>query len=96
VTIFSIGHSNRSIQAFIELLRQHNIQILIDVRSSPYSRYVPHFNSTALAPAVERADIKYMFMGKDLGGRPEREDFYDENDHVLYNRVAESAIFCKG
>ena len=96
VTIFSIGHSNQSIQAFIELLRQHNIQTLIDVRSSPYSRYVPHFNSTTLASAVEQADIKYLFMGKDLGGRPEGDEFYDENDHVLYNRVAESPYFLKG
>ena len=96
MTIFSIGHSNRSIQAFIKLLQQHNIEILIDVRSSPYSRYVPHFNSTALASAIEQADIKYLFMGKDLGGRPERDEFYDENDHVLYNRVAESAYFLRG
>lgn len=96
VIIFSIGHSNQSIQAFIELLRQHNIQILIDVRSSPYSRYVPHFNSTALASAIEQADIKYLFMGKDLGGRPEGDEFYDKNDHVLYNRVAESAFFLTG
>ncbi len=96
VTIFSIGHSNQSIQAFIELLRQHNIQILIDVRSSPYSKYVPHFNSTTLASVVEQAGIKYLFMAKDLGGRPEEDEFYDNNDHVLYNRVAESPLFLRG
>lgn len=78
VTIFSIGHSNKSMQAFIELLRQHHIQILIDVRSSPYSKYVPHFNSATLASAIEQADIKYLFMGKVLGGRPEEDEFYDK------------------
>ncbi len=45
VTVYSIGHSNQSVKAFLELLRTHGIQILIDVRSSPYSKYVPHFNS---------------------------------------------------
>src|SRR5438876_269392 len=68
MTIFSIGHSNRSIQAFIKLLQQHNIEILIDVRSSPYSRYVPHFNSTALASAIEQSERKYP-MGNHSGTR---------------------------
>jgi hypothetical protein len=48
------------------LLEQHEIQVLVDVRSSPYSKHVPHFNSTPLAIAVKQADIKYLFMGKEL------------------------------
>jgi len=43
VTIFSIGHSNQPLEAFLSLLQQHSIQVLVDVRSSPYSKYVPHF-----------------------------------------------------
>ncbi len=52
VVLFSIGHSNQSIEAFLELLRQHELQVLIDVRSSPYSKYVPHFNSAFLISAL--------------------------------------------
>ena len=95
-TIFSIGHSNQSIETFLALLRQHEIQILIDVRSSPYSKYVPHFNSTKLAVAVEQANIEYKFMGEELGGRPDGDEFYDAENHVLYKRVAESPLFLKG
>jgi uncharacterized protein (DUF488 family) len=96
VTIYSIGHSNQPIEAFIELLNKHSIQVLVDVRSHPYSRYVPHFNGPEVANAVRHSKITYLFMGKELGGRPEGEKFYDAEDHVIYSRVAESPLFLKG
>jgi len=96
LTIFSIGHSNQSIEAFLALLQQHQIQVLVDVRSSPYSKYVPQFNSAALAVAVRQVGLKYMFMGKELGGRPDGDEFYDVDGHVLYNRVAEASFFLDG
>ena len=96
VTIYSIGHSNQPIKAFIELLTKHGIQTLIDVRSHPYSRYVPHFNGPELAKAVGHSKITYLFMGKELGGRPDGDEFYDAEDHVIYSRVAESPLFLKG
>jgi uncharacterized protein (DUF488 family) len=96
LTIFSIGHSNQSIEAFLTLLQQHQIQVLVDVRSSPYSRFVPQFNSTPLAVAVRQVGIKYLFMGKELGGRPDGAEFYDADGHVLYNRVAEASFFLDG
>jgi uncharacterized protein (DUF488 family) len=96
LTIFSIGHSNQSIEAFLALLRQYQIQVLVDVRSSPYSRYVPQFNSVPLAVAVRQVGIRYMFMGKELGGRPDGGEFYDTDGHVLYNRVAEASFFLDG
>jgi uncharacterized protein (DUF488 family) len=96
VTIFSIGHSNQPVEAFLALLQQHAIQVLVDVRSRPYSRYVAHFNGTALAAAIRKVGIKYMFMGKELGGRPDGEEFYDAEGHVLYNRVSRAPFFLAG
>jgi len=83
-------------EAFLELLNKHSVQALIDVRSHPYSRYVPHFNSPELAHAAGHVNIQYLFMGKELGGRPDGEEFYDADDHVMYSRVAESPLFLKG
>src|SRR5712692_1311048 len=83
LTIFSLGHSNQSMETFFALLRQHEIEVLVDVRSSPYSKYVPHFNSNALAAAAEQAEIKYIFMGQELGGRPDEDEFYDINGDVF-------------
>lgn len=96
VTIYSIGHSNQPIEAFLGLLNKHGIQVLVDIRSHPYSRYVPHFNSPELANDVGQANISYLFMGKELGGRPDGEEFYDAEDHVIYSLVAQSPLFLKG
>ncbi len=96
VTVYSIGHSNQSIKAFLELLRTHGVQVLIDIRSSPYSKYVPHFNGSALATTVPQDNIKYLFMGEELGGRPDGDEFYDAEHHVLYGHVAASAVFLAG
>jgi uncharacterized protein (DUF488 family) len=96
VTIYSIGHSNQPMEAFLELLNKHRVQALIDVRSHPYSRFVPHFNSPELAHAARHVNIECLLMGKELGGRPDGEEFYDADNHVMYNRVAESPFFLKG
>jgi uncharacterized protein (DUF488 family) len=96
VTIYSIGHSNQPLEAFLELLHKHNVQTLIDIRSHPYSRYVPHFNSPELGNSVRHSNIEYLLMGKELGGRPDGEEFYDADNHVMYSRVAESPLFLKG
>lgn len=96
ITIFSIGHSNQSVEDLLALLQQHAIQVVADVRSSPYSKYVSHFNSVPLAIAIKQTGIKYIFMGKELGGRPDGDEFYAADGRVLYNRVARSALFLDG
>jgi uncharacterized protein (DUF488 family) len=71
--IYTIGHSNHELDAFLALLQQHGIQRVVDVRSSPYSRYVPHANRENLARALEAAGIAYRWEGERLGGKPEGE-----------------------
>jgi len=67
--LFTIGHSNHSIENFLSLLRQHHIRAVVDVRSAPYSRYSPHFCRDALKEHVRGAGIDYYWAGKELGGR---------------------------
>jgi uncharacterized protein (DUF488 family) len=96
LTVYTVGHSNQTRERFIALLQRHGIQTLVDVRSSPYSRYVPHFNRLDLEDAVERAGIRYLYLGDELGGRPPTDDYYDAEDHVLYGRVATALFFLRG
>jgi uncharacterized protein (DUF488 family) len=70
-TIYTIGHSNHEVDEFLALLLQHDIRMVVDVRSSPYSRYVPHANRETLARALQDASIGYRWMGDRLGGMPE-------------------------
>jgi uncharacterized protein (DUF488 family) len=96
LTIYTVGHSNQSLGSFLALLQRHGIQSLVDVRSAPYSRYVPHFNRPELEDAVERQNIRYLSLGDVLGGRPPGDEFYDVDDHVLYYRVATAPFFLNG
>ncbi len=66
-TIFTIGHSTRPIDEFIELLRANGVKQLIDIRTIPKSRHNPQFNSDALAKSLRAARIRYLHM-KELGG----------------------------
>ncbi|MCX6842694.1 MAG: DUF488 domain-containing protein [candidate division WOR-3 bacterium] len=94
--VYTVGHSNVSQEAFIALLKTHDIEVLVDVRSAPYSKFVPHFNAAVLKLAVVAAGIKYLYLGRELGGRPHGQRFYDDGGHVHYDRIAESPQFREG
>ena len=70
-TVYTVGHSNHEFDRFLKLLRQHGVQAVVDVRSSPYSRYVPQANRETLARALETEGIAYLFRGDSLGGKPD-------------------------
>lgn len=67
-TLFTIGHSTRSIEEFLALLSAHEIAVLADVRSFPGSRRVPQFGKESLRVSVEAEGIEYTWM-PELGGR---------------------------
>ena len=96
LSIYTIGHSNYSIDVFINLLKAHKIELLVDVRSHPHSKYAVHFDKRPLLHAVKSAGIKYQFAGKELGGMPDQEEFYDKDGYVLYSRIAASQPFRDG
>lgn len=78
------------------MLKEHGIEVLVDTRSRPYSRYAPHFNSRALAATLSKDGIGYLFLGNALGGRPEGEEFYDAEGRVDYALVERSRSFLDG
>lgn len=94
--VYSVGHSNQSLDAFLALLKRHGVEGVADVRSAPYSRHAPHFNRPELERAVRAAGLAYVFLGRELGGRPEGDEFYDAEGHVLYGRVARAPFFQDG
>ncbi len=97
LTVYSIGHSDHDIDDFTALLDQHDIEILADVRSQPYSRWVPQFNRENLAGAVEAAGLRYVWLGDTLGGRPQDISLYESgSDRPDYDRMQETAEFQAG
>jgi uncharacterized protein (DUF488 family) len=94
--VFTVGHSNHTLDEFVDLLRQHAIEVVVDVRSAPYSRYSSHFNRDQLKAALRLVEIQYVFQGDTLGGRPPGDEFYDDEGHVRYDRTSEAPFFQEG
>ena len=93
---FTIGHSNHPVEVFLELLLTHAIEEVVDVRSSPHSRYNPQFNRKTLQATLVDAGVGYVFMGGELGGRPADPSCYDGSGRVQYDRLAETEAFGEG
>lgn len=65
--IYSLGTSNRTFEQFLELFHEHDLEVGVDIRSFPTSRF-PHFSKEALALGLESEGILYLYLGKELGG----------------------------
>ncbi len=76
-TVWTVGHSTRTIDAFCEILTQHEINTLVDVRHFPGSRRLPHFNKTALSESLAAAGIGYEHLVELGGRRPARPDSHN-------------------
>ncbi len=74
-TIYTIGHGNHSIGRFLNILKAHHINMLIDVRRRPGSRQFPQFNREPLKESVEKNGIKYHYLGDLIGGDPKFERY---------------------
>ena len=93
--VYTIGHSNHSIEHFVSLVKQAGISAIADVRSSPYSRIHSQFNREPLKETLRREGVQYVFVGKELGARPQDRSCY-RDDIAEYALIEKSALFKKG
>ena len=93
--LFTIGHSNHSLDFFLKLLVAYRLSTIIDVRTNPYSKYSPHFNKDVLDSVLRNANIDYMFLGRELGAQRSEDDCYIEGQ-AKYGRIAHLSIFQNG
>jgi uncharacterized protein (DUF488 family) len=93
--VFTIGHSNHSMGKFVELLRTHAIELVCDVRSTPYSRFNPQFNREPLQAELKQQGIGYLYLGRELGGKPSGADV-PADDTARFAMIAQSKGFGAG
>lgn len=93
--LYTICHSNHSIESFISLLQRHGVTALGDVRSHPYSRFVQQFSQEPLKSALAAAGIAYVFLGKELGARSMNAACYKQG-RVQYDLLAKEPLFLEG
>jgi len=85
--IYTIGHSNHTIEKFIKLLKENNIELVVEVRSTPKSNYSPHFNKSNLVYSLQKNGIEYMDRGKFLGGRPDDKSVLNEEKKIIEDKI---------
>lgn len=95
-SLFSIGHGNKKIEDFINEIKSLNINILIDIRSKPYSKWSPQFNKEQLEKSLINSGIKYFYMGDTLGGLPSDVSCYDYKGKVIYDIIKDKNFFKEG
>jgi uncharacterized protein (DUF488 family) len=95
VEVLTIGHSNHPFEHFLALLRSAGVTAIADVRTAPYSRQQPHFNRDEVRDELRLNGISYVFLGKELGGRPAGRQFYCDGV-ADYETMAEASAFSEG
>jgi uncharacterized protein (DUF488 family) len=93
--IYTIGHSNVEASKIIQLLQENQIDVLVDIRSSPYSQYATQFNRDTFSQLLQESGFEYVFAGTYLGGRPKDISCY-KDDKLDYNQVTQCSWYQKG
>ncbi len=93
--LFTIGYSGLDMPGFVALLRASAVDVVCDVRSTPFSTYKPDFTRGPFRGHLNRAQIKYVFLGDRLGARPKDRSVYVAGQ-ATYDRIAATADFRVG
>ena len=94
-TVMTIGHSNHELNVFLDLLQNHEVSTVADVRSFPFSSYCPHFNKDALERSLTECSIEYMFLGREFGARVD-DPACVTNGRIQYALLARRSEFLDG
>lgn len=95
-TLYTIGHSTYDQKYFIDLLKKYKINCVVDVRSTPYSKYAEQYNTDNINYSLNKEGIKYLYMGKEFGARRNDRSLYDPDGKLNFDRTIESDDFQKG
>lgn len=95
-SLFTVGHSSLEFLQFVKLLKDCSISLLIDVRSQPRSGRFPQFSQPGFERMMENAGMGYLFLGDELGGRPDDPDAYRSDGVVDYRLRRKSYAFQSG
>jgi len=95
-SLFTVGHSNLDLPQFVTLLKDWSVGLLIDVRSQPRSGRFPQFSQPGFQKDIEDSGISYLFLGEELGGRPDDPDAYRRDGLVDYKARRRSHAFRSG
>ena len=78
MNIFTIGHSNYPVEKLIDMLKFYNINCVVDVRGTPYSKYNIQYNKETIKNTLIKAGFVYIYMAKEFAAKRENKISYDK------------------
>jgi uncharacterized protein (DUF488 family) len=94
--LFTVGHSSLDFEPFVGLLAVRRVDLLVDVRSRPHSSRFPQFSMPGLEHLLKAQGLRYLFLGEELGGRPDDLEAYRPDGLVDYRARRRSYAFRSG
>ena len=94
--LLTVGHSILDFENFAAMLKDHGVELVVDVRSTPQSARLPHFSLPGFEKLLRAEHLDYLFLGEELGGRPDDADAYRPDGVVDYQARRKSYAFQAG
>ena len=94
--IFAIGHSNYPFEKLVEMLREYDINCIVDIRETPYSTYNVQYNKEYFETTIRKEGFKYIYMGKEFGAKRQTRESYLNKVYADFEKVKEEASFING
>lgn len=95
-TLYTIGHSNHEAEYFVNLLKKNGINVVVDVRSTPYSQYTTQFNQNEIKKTLKENGIGYIHMGEEFGARRDDNSLYGEDGKLSFELTKKTEAFRNG
>ncbi len=94
--IFAIGHSNYPYDKLIDMIKKYDINCVVDIRETPYSKYNIQYNKEAFNESLRNSGFVYIYMGKAFGAKRTNKDVYTQEGYADFEKVAKEDIFLNG
>ncbi|HBH3651901.1 TPA: DUF488 domain-containing protein [Clostridioides difficile] len=94
--IFAIGHSNYPYDKLIDMIKKYDINCVVDIRETPYSKYNIQYNKEAFNESLRNSGFVYIYMGKEFGAKRTNKDVYTQEGYADFEKVAKEDIFLNG
>ena len=94
--IYTIGHSNYTIERLIDMLKHYNINCVVDIRGTPYSKYNIQFDKETIRYTLSKAGFIYIYMAKESAAKRINKESYNEEGYSDFEKVIKEKEFLEG
>jgi len=94
--IYTIGHSNYTVEKLIDMLKHYNINCVVDIRGTPYSKYNVQFDKETIRYTLSKAGFIYIYMAKELAAKRINKQSYNDEGYSDFEKVINEKEFLEG